>query len=160
MCTLNRFPKPFHTYGVKEKAIKLSLAASAPLAKDNCLVGQLSYKQLPNGKSTVQIPVYGTSAAVINQAKATALLIFSPRKLINEQVIASSDVHNPGKDCGVRVIKQRYPYLDRSILSQYTALNTAKYPFARIHKGVFKKRLILSARATPTSASPSASASA
>lgn len=39
----------------------------------------------------------------------------------------------------VRLLGLRYPYLDRSILAQYVAINGGKYNFTRMHKLIFNK---------------------
>lgn len=91
------------------------------------LVGNPSYKLLANGKVSVLIPYYCPDGDSLSPQKTQAL------GAALSQVMISKGVE-------IRVIKLRYPYLDRSILAKYTALNAGKYPFARIHKTVFQKR--------------------
>lgn len=100
------------------------------------LAGNPSYKWLSNGKVIVSIPYYSTLALSLQydaprKRKALATAI--------SHVMTSSAGHKVEK-VEIRVIKLRFPYLDREILAKYTALNARKYPFARIHKTVFKKR--------------------
>lgn len=111
-----------------------------------CLVGNPDYKLLSNGKVSVSIPYYCSS----DDRRSSSSLVLSPKKSKSLGAAISRVMQVEFITCSagkayrglveVRVIKLRYPYLDGSILAKYTALNSGKYAFSRIHKAVFKKR--------------------
>lgn len=76
-------------------------------------------------KIIVQIPYY--SRTVLRETNVNALMTLL-------------DVKST-KQIELRFVRLQYPFLERSILSQYLALNASKYNFLRMKKILFQKSL-------------------
>ena len=96
------------------------------------LIGNVSYRVLPGDKVVVNIPYYASpngTPIVKLTALGAAISKWLEKETGNKQSLKVE----------VRLLGLRYPYLDRSILAQYVAINGGKYNFTRMHKLIFNK---------------------
>lgn len=96
------------------------------------LIGNVSYRVLPGDKVVVNIPYYASpngTPIVKLTALGAAISKWLGKETGNKQSLKVE----------VRLLGLRYPYLDRSILAQYVAINGGKYNFTRMHKLIFNK---------------------
>ncbi len=112
------------------------------------LIGNVSYRVLPGDKVVVNIPYYASPNGT-PILKLTALGAVISKWLEKETGNSIYAEHKDGRMSSahskqslkveVRLLGLRYPYLDRSILAQYVAINGGKYNFTRMHKLIFNK---------------------
>lgn len=96
------------------------------------LIGNVSYKVLPGDKVVVNIPYYASP-------NGTPILKLTALGAAISQWLGKETGNKQSLKVEVRLLGLRYPYLDRSILAQYVAINGGKYNFTRMHKLIFNK---------------------
>lgn len=90
-------------------------------------------------KVIVHIPYFDLSTTQLSETKVNALGTAIIECLNNETSVVE-----------LRLIQLQYPYLDRTILGQYLALNAGKYNFLRMKKKLFTRTKSHSAPHLPT----------
>ena len=96
------------------------------------LLGNVSYKVLPGDKVVVNIPYYASP-------NGTPILKLTALGAAISKWLRKETGNKQSLKVEVRLLGLRYPYLDRSILAQYVAINGGKYNFTRMHKLIFNK---------------------
>lgn len=96
------------------------------------LIGNVSYKVLPGDKVVVNIPYYASP-------NGTPILKLTALGAAISKWLEKETGNKQSLKVEVRLLGLRYPYLDRSILAQYVAINGGKYNFTRMHKLIFNK---------------------
>jgi len=96
------------------------------------LIGNVSYKVLPGDKVVVNIPYYASP-------NGTPILKLTALGAAISKWLGKETGNKQSLKVEVRLLGLRYPYLDRSILAQYVAINGGKYNFTRMHKLIFNK---------------------
>lgn len=96
------------------------------------LIGNVSYKVLPGDKVVVNIPYYAS-------LNGTPILKLTALGAAISKWLEKETGNKQSLKVEVRLLGLRYPYLDRSILAQYVAINGGKYNFTRMHKLIFNK---------------------
>jgi len=96
------------------------------------LIGNVSYRVLPGDKVVVNIPYYASP-------NGTPLLKLTALGAAISKWLGKETGNKQSLKVEVRLLGLRYPYLDRSILAQYVAINGGKYNFTRMHKLIFNK---------------------
>jgi len=96
------------------------------------LIGNVSYKVLPGDKVVVNIPYYASH-------NGTPILKLTALGAAISKWLGKETGNKQSLKVEVRLLGLRYPYLDRSILAQYVAINGGKYNFTRMHKLIFNK---------------------
>lgn len=100
------------------------------------LIGNVSYKVLPGDKVVVYIPYYASPNGTPN---GTPILKLTALGAAISKWLRKETGNKQSLKVEVRLLGLRYPYLDRSILAQYVAINGGKYNFTRMHKLIFNK---------------------
>ena len=96
------------------------------------LIGNVSYRVLPGDKVVVNIPYYASP-------NGTPILKLTALGAAISKLLGKETGNKQSLKVEVRLLGLRYPYLDRSILAQYVAINGGKYNFTRMHKLIFNK---------------------
>ena len=96
------------------------------------LIGNVSYRVLPGDKVVVNIPYYASP-------NGTPILKLTALGAAISKWLEKETGNKQSLKVEVRLLGLRYPYLDRSILAQYVAINGGKYNFTRMHKLIFNK---------------------
>lgn len=110
------------------------------------IVGKVKVEFLSGNRRVIYIPYFLVGSipsgfsAQLNALGIAITQFFSECNSSKKSMTdLKKDLRCSGFKIEVRIISLQHPYLDSTIFSQYVALNACKYPFARIHKHLFKK---------------------